>query len=81
MQPVLFVMYLVQYMPTIGYWFMDQVSSFTHLDFKYAITFTFSSLVLLFTLCPIIGANRLDAAASKRSAYSWSLLFGHKKSA
>ncbi|CAL9185975.1 unnamed protein product [Musa hybrid cultivar] len=51
-QPVLFVMYLVQYMPTIGYWFMD-----------------------------LIGANRLDAAASKRSAYSWSLLFGHKKSA
>ncbi|CAL9120806.1 Dehydrogenase reductase SDR family member [Musa troglodytarum] len=51
-QPVLFVMYLVQYMPTIGYWFMD-----------------------------LIGANRLDAAASKGSAYSWSLLFGHKKSA
>ncbi|KAK1314248.1 11-beta-hydroxysteroid dehydrogenase-like 2 [Acorus calamus] len=24
-QPVLFVMYLVQYMPTIGYWFMDKI--------------------------------------------------------
>ncbi|WOL11267.1 hypothetical protein Cni_G20029 [Canna indica] len=50
-QPVLFVMYMVQYMPTIGYWFMDR-----------------------------IGAKRLDAAASKKSTYSWSLMFGSKKS-
>ncbi|XP_077229186.1 uncharacterized protein LOC143862078 isoform X1 [Tasmannia lanceolata] len=28
-QPVLAVMYLVQYMPTIGYWLMDKVISFT----------------------------------------------------
>ena len=27
MQPVLAVMYLVQYMPTVGYWLMDKVSS------------------------------------------------------
>lgn len=26
-QPVLFVMYLVQYMPTIGYWFMDKIGA------------------------------------------------------
>ncbi|XP_074563660.1 uncharacterized protein LOC141820270 [Curcuma longa] len=50
-QPVLFVMYLVQYMPTLGYWLMDR-----------------------------IGAKRLDAAANKKSAYSWNLLFGTKKS-
>ncbi|MQM09393.1 hypothetical protein Taro_042270 [Colocasia esculenta] len=50
-QPVLLVMYLVQYMPTIGYWLMDKV-----------------------------GPNRVEAAARKESAYSWSLLRDQKKS-
>lgn len=26
MQPVLAVMYMVQYMPTVGYWLMDKVT-------------------------------------------------------
>ncbi|XP_072970940.1 uncharacterized protein [Typha angustifolia] len=49
-QPILLVMYLAQYMPTIAYWFLDRV-----------------------------GANRLDAAASKGNTYSWKLFFGQKK--
>ncbi|KAJ4819323.1 Dehydrogenase/reductase SDR family member 7 [Rhynchospora pubera] len=51
-QPVLLVMYLVQYMPTVGFWLMDKV-----------------------------GANRINAAAKKGNTYSFSLLFGNKKSA
>ncbi|XP_078434579.1 NAD(P)-binding Rossmann-fold superfamily protein [Wolffia australiana] len=51
-QPVLLVMYLAQYAPSVAFWLLDK-----------------------------IGAKRIEAAANKKSTYSWNLILGKNKSA
>ncbi|KAI8556031.1 hypothetical protein RHMOL_Rhmol05G0221300 [Rhododendron molle] len=67
-QPVLAVMYLVQYMPSIGYWLMD----------KFLLRFPYVLIVLVVNGSQI-GEKRIEVAAQKGDTYSLSLLLGRKK--
>ncbi|KAJ0644743.1 hypothetical protein HanOQP8_Chr16g0615811 [Helianthus annuus] len=67
-QPVLAVMYLVQYMPSVGFWLMD----------KFALNVVLETFIIDVIRLQV-GAKRVETAAQKGNTYSINLLFNRKK--